>query len=1118
MPKSVPVQVCRKPLRLPSYLPDAPDLNPMFLEKRVYQGSSGRVYPLPLINRISSEKTEVEWDAIHLENTYLRIVILPEFGGRIHVMQDKTNGVDLIYNQPVIKPALVGLAGPWLSGGIEFNWPQHHRPSTFMPTDVKIEREEDGTVTVWLSEHDPMERMKGMHGVRLRPESADMEVLVRAYNRTPFVQTFLWWANVAVCVHEGYQSFFPPDVTWVADHAKRALSEYPLCRGSYYGVDYQSRGAHGVLKQELPAKYQPNTQGETAARVPSYKANDLSWYSNIPVPTSYMCVGTDEDFFGGYDYKNQTGIVHIANHHVAPGKKQWTWGNQEFGYAWDRNLTDDQGREEYPPYIELMAGVYTDNQPDFSFLQPGETKTWSQHWYPIQKIGVAQKANLRAALSLRTDGKKIEFGVSVPKSYPNARIILSIGENVVFEKTVDLAPGKPFVSQITSRKKNPTLRVEDWSGRLLADYTVAPLQAKELPATASEPKEPKEISNADELYITGQHLAQYRHATRNPTDYWNEALRRDASDARCNNAVGLWHLRRGEFSLAEDHFRRAIKRLTQSNPNPYDGEAFYNLGLCLSYQNRPDEAYDAFYKCVWNQAWQSAGYHALAEIDCQRRDWSTALVHLERSFRLNNDNLRVRDLIVIVNRFLGNIERAEMMLEETLLLDPLDWWARHLNNEPLRCSVQIRLDIALDCIRAGLWSEAEELLEGELPAEPGTAPLIHYYRGWIKDRMGDSLSAKASFSAAAIVSPDYCFPARLEEIGILECALRYNPDDDRAAFFLGNLLYDRRRHREAIALWERSVRKRPDYSVAWRNLGIAYFNVLKAPRKARQAYEHAIQANPGDARLFFERDQLWKRLGVVPERRLKGFKSRHSVVQERDDLCIELCALYNQTGSPEKALEVLSGRDFQPWEGGEGQALGQHVRTYLLLGQRALEKGDATKALERFREALTTPRNLGEAKHLLVNQSDIHYWLGCALSEAKDSAAAKKHWAVAASFRGDFQEMGVRAYSEMTYFSGLALAKIGKNDESRNLFKGLLNYSRALKSSRAKIDYFATSLPTLLLFEDDLQERQATKALFLEAQARLGLGQLRAGRRLLHEVLKREPNHALAHDLESTGA
>jgi hypothetical protein len=196
----------------------------MFLEKRVYQGSSGRVYPLPFTDRIAERPVERSWRGIWIENEFLRALVLPEIGGRIHVLQDKTNGCDLIYRQDVIKPALVGLAGPWISGGIEFNWPQHHRPATFLPTEVHIEDGADGSRTIWCGDHDPMARMKAMHGVYLRPGVARLELRVRAYNRTQLPQTFLWWANVATRVHEAYHSFFPPDVFYIADHAKRATS------------------------------------------------------------------------------------------------------------------------------------------------------------------------------------------------------------------------------------------------------------------------------------------------------------------------------------------------------------------------------------------------------------------------------------------------------------------------------------------------------------------------------------------------------------------------------------------------------------------------------------------------------------------------------------------------------------------------------------------------------------------------------------------------------------------------------------------------------------------------------------------------------------------------------
>src|SRR5437899_8103269 len=143
------VQVRVEDVVLPTYLPALPDKNPMFLEKRVYQGSSGKVYPLPFTDRIAETPIDRVWKAVWIENEFLRAMVLPELGGRIHVLQDKSNGYDLIYNQPIIKPALVGLAGPWISGGIEFNWPQHHRPATFLPVDSEVEEHPDGSKTIW---------------------------------------------------------------------------------------------------------------------------------------------------------------------------------------------------------------------------------------------------------------------------------------------------------------------------------------------------------------------------------------------------------------------------------------------------------------------------------------------------------------------------------------------------------------------------------------------------------------------------------------------------------------------------------------------------------------------------------------------------------------------------------------------------------------------------------------------------------------------------------------------------------------------------------------------------------------------------------------------------------
>jgi tetratricopeptide (TPR) repeat protein len=1095
-----PVRAWAQPVTLASYLPMAADKNPIFLENRIYQGSRGKVYPLPFTDRISEEKVHHQWEAVHLENQYVRLMILPQLGGRIQIALDKTNNYDFIYRQNVIKPALVGLAGPWISGGIEFNWPQHHRPSTFMRAEPFIESHADGSRTVWLSEHEPMNRMKGMHGVCLHPDKSFIELKVRLYNRTPLTQTFLWWANVATRVHEYYQSFFPPDVFYVADHARRATSSFPLCDGLYYGVDYARREREGVPAEQRPREFVPPG---------TYAANDLSWYANIPVPTSYMCMGSGADFFGGYDHAVEAGIVHVASHHIAPGKKQWTWGNHEFGYAWDRNLTDADG-----PYIELMAGVYTDNQPDFSFLHPFETRTFSQYWYPIQKIGPAQNANLDAAVSLSIRGTQARIGVSVTSAVNGAHVEVMAGDRTVANWPVDLAPGAPLVrlAEISEITEELRIIVRRADHSTLIEYQSSPPVKGEIPPAATEPAEPKDIQTADELYLIGLHLEQYRHATRSPAIYWEEAIRRDPADVRCNNAMGLWRLRRGEFEKALEHFRVAVNALTARNPNPIDGEPFYNLGLALRWLGREEEAYSAFYKATWNYAWQSPAFYALAELDCRRGNWHKAIEHLDRSLRVNVDHLKARNLKAIALRKLGRLDDANHLAQETLKIDPFDHWAAMQIGGPSHSyPTQTRLDIALDCAAAGLYAEAIDILSAEFQPDPGTAPLIAYYLGYFHQQSG--LPFADHYSRATQADGDYCFPARLEEMVILQAAIAANPRDAKAHYYLGNLLYDRRRHDEAIKLWKRSVKLDPTFSIAWRNLGIGYFNHSKEPREARRCYDRAVGVAPEDARLWYERDQLAKRLGESPKKRLKTLSKRPDLVALRDDLSVELAALYNQTGHHELARQLITARRFQPWEGGEGQTLAEHVRTHLALGRAALDRSDATLARSYFETALSCPDNIGEARHLLSNPADVHYWLGIACRAAGDSAAATKYWQTAATFAGDFQQMSVKSFSEMTYYQALSLRLLGKKRKAEKLLRDLLVYAKKLEPTPAKIDYFATSLPAMLLFNDDLQRRQTITAMFLKAQAQLGLGKTAKARSLLKKVLEMDGNHALAADL-----
>ena len=1080
-----PVRCWEQEVVLPTYPVQPADPNPMFLEKRVYQGSSGKVYPNPFTDRVALEKVDASYRAILLENEYIQLMILPEIGGRIHTGLDKTNQYDFFYRQSVIKPALVGLLGPWISGGVEFNWPQHHRPSTYMPVHTSIEEHSDGGRTVWLSEHDPMLRMKGMVGIHLAPGKAIVEARVRLYNRTPLPQTFLWWANVAVSVDDQYQAFFPPDVSYVADHAKRAVSSFPVADNLYYGVDYR-----------------PGT--------------DISWYKNIPVPTSYMVTESKYDFCGGYDHAQQTGVVQTSNHHVAPGKKMWTWGNAEFGHAWDRNLTDEDG-----PYIELMAGAFTDNQPDFSWLQPYETKTVSQFWYPIQKIGPAKNANAEAALNLEFANGSAYFGVCVT-SRRSVKVVLTCASHPVFEATLDLLPGHPFTTDVDAPDASPEdyrLAVLDCDGNELLAYQPETRAERKLPDPASEPLSPEMMTSVEELYLTGLHLEQYRHATRSPELYWLEGLRREPNNARLNNAVGLIQLRRGQFALAEEHFTAAVHRLTILNPNPIDGEPFYNLGLARLYQGSADQAYDAFHKAVWNYAWQSSGYYALASISAARGNLTLAFQQVEQSLQTNTLHLKARALRATLLRRMHRPLEAEESVEAALADDPLDFRMmaeRFLLSRDeidlrayltaLEGDVQTLIDVAYDLAWSGLREDAFTLLHTCAELGGFDHPMIWYLLSWLASRAGEQ-EASGAYLAMAEASPSrYCFPARLEEMIVLEDAIRRNPNSAKAHYYLGNLYYDKLRHEEAIHCWGRSAELDETFSIPLRNLGIAEFNIRHNPEAAEQMYARAFAAEPNDARVLYELDQLKKRAGLAtPEERLRWLTQHWRLVERRDDLTVEFITLLNQCGQWQAALDHIGGRRFSPWEGGEGLVSAQYVHAHCALGRMALMMRKPAEALRHFEEARHYPNNLGEGKHLLTLERDLDYYSGLAAEAIGNTEAAQRHWRAAAE---PLPAPGIHSY-----FQALALRRLGNRESAETIFSSLAEFAARQMETVPSIDYFATSLPNLLLFDDDLPKRNRIDSLLLIALANDGLGREEEALLQLEAVVSEDPNHMFAAEM-----
>ncbi|SDJ98206.1 Tetratricopeptide repeat-containing protein [Catalinimonas alkaloidigena] len=1085
------VHIWEEPVVIPTYPVGAPDRNPMFLEKRVYQGSSGVVYPHPVIDKVADAKEDRTYTALFLENRYLKIMILPELGGRVQMAYDKLHDYHFVYYNQVIKPALVGLAGPWISGGIEFNWPQHHRPSTFSPVDYRLEAHADGSATVWVSEVEIMFHTKGMAGFTLHPDRAYLEITGKLYNRTALPQTFLWWANPAVHVDEHYQSVFPPDVTAVYDHGKRDVSSFPIATGTYYKVDYA-----------------PGT--------------DISRYKNIPVPTSYMAVDSKFDFMGGYHHQKQVGLLYVADHHVSPGKKQWTWGHGDFGQAWDRHLTDEDG-----PYFELMTGMYTDNQPDFGWIMPNEERVFTQYFMPYQGIGYVKNATTEAAVNLEVADGKATVGVYVMAPQPALRVVLEGPDETYLDAAVALTPEAAYTHTVALPAGTDatllTLRVLV-DERELVRYTPVPRpEGEPLPDPAKAIPAPEQVPTNEELYLAGLHLEQYRHATYSPVAYYEEALRRDPGDTRNNQALGAWYLRRGQFTKAEGYLRTALRRQQKHNPNPYDGEALYLLGLTLSYQERWDEAFDAFYKACWNAAWQDTAYLQLARIASRRERWHEALTLVEQSLHRNAHGYEARHLKAVVLRKLGRTDAALAYLQETLQEDGFEFGSRYEQTllqtgaaaeeaqtqltHLMRGNPSTYLAVALDYYQAGLYAEGMDLLATLAPHTD--QPMVFYFLAFGAQQREQPEAARHWAERGFACSPDRVFPNRLEDIGVLQTVMTLLPHDYKAPYYLGNLWYDKRQYDEAIACWEASVAHYDRFATTHRNLGLAYFNKRQQPERALASYERAFALQPDDARVFFELDQLRKRLGWSVERRYAAMQAHPALVQERDDLYVEHVTLANLLGKWDEGADLLASRRFHPWEGGEGKVSRQYVYNQLGRARRALDAHRYAEAQALLQAALTYPPHLGEGKLFGAQENDLYYELGNALEGLGDGAQARTCWQQAAV--GLSEPTQAIFYNDQQpdqiFYQGLALRKLGQEETARQRFQRLIDYGNAHLHDVVKIDFFAVSLPDLMIFDDDLTQRNQAHCHYLMGLGYLGLQDSDAARRHLERVMALDAAH-----------
>ncbi len=1003
-------------LIIPTYLEPEAEKLPMFAENRVHQRSSGRPYPNRVVLKVNrKEKTDKAYKAVILENEYLKIEILPEIGGRIYSALDKTTGYDFFYKQHVIKPALIGVLGSWISGGVEFNWPFHHRASGFMPCDFTIEEEADGTKICWLSEHDPIDRMKGMVGIILRPHTKYFETRMKLYNRTDLPHSFLWWENAAVPVHKDYQIFFPQDVTYVNFHYLKSRISYPIA-------------GNGVFNG-----------------IPMQEARDISMHRNTVPATSYFASASDYDFFGGYDHAKQCGVVHIGDHHASPGKKMFTWGYGQLARSWENALTDTDGQ-----YAELMAGSYSDNQPDFSWLEPYETKEFSQFWYPISRIGTPEFANLKCAFRIER-GEHNVIKVQTTKAYQNVNISVTANGTEFLNVTSDFTPDTHREFCLGEIPEYVAVSITE-NARELGYYEEKKFDAFNMPEVITDMPSAADMNSAEELYLAGVHVDQYRDPATQPDSYWLEALKREPEHISSLIAMARYEYSMYRYASAEGYILRAIRALNRFNERHKSGEAYYTYGQILEALGQDQKAEDYYHKAAWAADSVAKAMTRIAVLDLKKKKFHDAERHAKTALKYGTENTLASAVLYLA----ANDKR---ILEEALKKDPLNHTLRYLAGAPdfyeIMDSdpVQTCLDLCFDFDAMGRIDLSIDILEGLLREKAQCAePMVWYALGYYKKRFGKAYQEYYFNGEHATIGAAY--PVRAAEMNILRDAIG-DGDRKQAKMLLGCLLYNKRHYKEAAQLWEECN----DY-ISLRNLAVSYFSHLNKESLALDLMKQALSMAPDEEQLVYETVILMNKLGISPEEKLRFLTSYNLT---RDDCLTELAKAYNQNFEPEKAIAVLLHHHFVPCEGGEHAIADQYLFAHLLIGVRLFRQGKPEKALEAFRKGQILPQSLGAGIWNPCKLIPLKYQEALALQALGMADAEQKLWKEIVEVEIEyFSNMHLK---ELPYYQALAWTHLGNALRARAI---MTKYSREWQRIKDIQDngFFGTT-PFFISFTDN---------------------------------------------------
>jgi tetratricopeptide (TPR) repeat protein len=922
----MPVRVWEDSMTILTSEEGLPDPNPPF---DFFNAGRFLNYPYTLRHDLVDRRIPRKWRTLHLENAYLKCTVLPDLGGHLYTCIDRINGASMFYANPSIKFARIAYRGMWAALGVEFNFPVSHNWMTVSPVDFATSREPDGGASVWVGNIDRAYGMEWRVQLTLRPGRAYLEQKTTLYNRSDTRHRFYWWTNAGVQVWDDSRILYPMEYT--AAHGFADIDTWPV---NSAGVDQSIVGNH---------KYGPVSRFSYGSREP------------------YMAV---------YHPRTDSGIVHYSSPLDLPAKKIWSWGSDEDGLDWRIALSDNNSA-----YVEIQAGLFRD-QETYGFLDPQETRSFTEYWIPIRKLGGVSRANPDAAINLSRHSQgaetvTIEAVLNVTRELTNASVSVLSGAQEIASTRASLSPRETFRKPFSGLPAGATYTIEvrDQAGKVLLRHTEGKYDfvSRDKVQTGKQPSHeyPAEANRGADDFLavgTGQESNGERLVA---LKTYRQGLARFPNSIVLNQVAGRLEVILNQYDLAAQHLSKALAWVNS------DHETAYYLGVALAAQGNVQGA-----RTQWEFAQQSASYHApammmLAALEAGAGDHLSALRMIQEIVSNRPDLIRAGGIEAALLRAVERKAEATKRLAFWRRKDPTSSFLRyegirlgqsdpglmaHLAADPERI-----LEIASDYMRFGLYEDALDVLSRPYPSgtkvmaepgalPPGSYPLIAYYRGFCRYALGKDGSA--DFAAASGMPTNYVFPNRPESFAVLHRAIEVDPNDATAHFLLGSLYLSGGMSEPALQEWETTRRIKPAMLTLHRNMGYTMLKSGESPERAIELFREGVQYDSRNVDLYLGLEEAMEKAGRAARERAHALESFPELQSAPAVLVFRLVRLLSDAGDFDEAEKQLANRFFPREEGGA------NVRDiYITL---KLKRAESLAAQGQCPSALDIVRHLGE--------------------------------------------------------------------------------------------------------------------------------------------------------------